>query len=238
MNTLEMDAQILKAPAKGGRILESSPVHEREEASEYDDMVQRHQRLLNRPFVHLISKAMRGRKNITVLDVGTGPGWIPIELARQHPTWTIHALDASADMLERGRMHAERAGVAERIHFHKGDALDLPFEPGRFDLAVSHFMLHHLAEPEKLFNAMQRVCKPNGQVMIKDLRRQAAWKSALLMGFSKHVLRYSGEQLRMYRESLDAALTIDEVKVALRRSNLSEARVKGFRGLDFIIHSN
>ena len=45
-----------KAPGISPRVLESSPVHEGEEATAYDAMVRRHAWLLNRPFVAMLSR--------------------------------------------------------------------------------------------------------------------------------------------------------------------------------------
>jgi ubiquinone/menaquinone biosynthesis C-methylase UbiE len=216
-----------------GRVLESAPVHTDEDAGEYGKMIDSYAWLLNKPFVDMLSAL--GLVNGRVLDVGTGPGWIPIQLALRHPGWEIWALDASEDMLDLGRRHAVAAGVAERIHFMKGDAASLPFENGEFDLAVSHFMLHHMEHPETVFDEMARVVHGGGRIVIKDLVRQPRWKAKLLLAFSKLVLGYSREQLRMYSESLDSALTVKEVRSGLTRSRLSMASVRGFRGLDYVV---
>jgi SAM-dependent methyltransferase len=216
-----------------GRILESSPIHAGEEATEYDAMIRRHGWLLNRPFVDMVSAIELERAR--VLDIGTGPGWVPIALARRRPDWHVWGLDASCDMLACARRHAQEAGLANRLHFVPGSASRLPFADGAFDVVISHFTLHHLERPEELFNEAARVCRPGGRIILKDLRRQPRWKAALLLAFSRWVLRYTAEQLRMYRESLDAALTVAEVRAALGRSRLASARLCGFRGLDFVI---
>ncbi len=131
----------------GSRVLESSPVHEAEEADEYGAMIRRHAWLLNQPMVTMLSKTglTRGR----VLDIGTGPGWIPVELALRHPQWEIWAVDPSEDMLTHAEEAARRAGVSSRMHFIKGEAGALPFERGMFDLVYSHFVLHHLPRPKR-----------------------------------------------------------------------------------------
>src|SRR5262249_45341063 len=108
---------------------------------------------------------------------------------------------------------------------------------GEFDLVISHFTLHHLDCPEEMFNEAARVARPGGRVVIKDLRRQPGWKAALLLGFSRYVLGYNALQLQMYRESMAAGLTLAEVRTALARSRLANARVRGFRGLDFVIEA-
>ncbi len=223
----------LENPAASGRMLESSPIHFQEEATAYDAMVRRHAWLLNRPFVKMLSAS--GLKRGRALDIGTGPGWIPIELALRHPGLEIWAIDASPDMLDAARAHAASAGVAGRIRFIHADALSLPFEARGFDLTFSHFMLHHLPHPHRFFDEVDRVTSERGRVLIKDLLRQPAWKMALLLGFSRRILRYNELQLRMYRESMHAALTYGELQAQLRRSRLADARIQGFRGLDYVI---
>ena len=132
------------------RVLESSPVHEAGEAHAYDAMVRRHGWLLNAPFVELVARAARGLARGRVLDIGSGPGRIPIALALRHPGWQIVGTDPAADMRAAAAAHAEAAGVASRVRFVDGTAERLPFESGSFDLVISHFALHHVARPERI----------------------------------------------------------------------------------------
>lgn len=215
------------------RVLESSPVHEQEEAAEYEAMIRCHGWLLNRPFINLVSRI--GLPAAKVLDLGTGVGRIPTELALRHPDWEFWAVDLSEDMLARAHANARQAGVADRIHFVSGSAANVPFASGTFDLVISHFTLHHLDRPEEMLNEAARVARRGGQVIIKDLRRVSRLKAAGLLVFSKHVLRYSPVQLAMYRASLAAALTMAETRELVARSRLATARVRGFRGVDLVI---
>lgn len=219
------------------RVLESSPVHEAGEARAYDAMVRRHGWLLNAPFVEMVSRAAKGLARGRVLDIGSGPGHIPVALALRHPGWKIVGTDPAADMRAAAAAHAADAGVADRVKFLNGTAEHIPFASGSFDLVISHFALHHVARPERMFDECARVLRGGGKVVIKDLCRQPSWKAALLLAFSRHVLRYDAEQMRMYRESIDAALTFDEARAALNRSKLSMATIRGFRGVDFVIAS-
>lgn len=235
--TKRAEGAVAPAPPRlrGARTLESAPVHVDEDAVEYDAMVRRYAWLLNRPFVDMVAKL--GMKTGRVLDVGTGPGWVPIELALRKPGWEIWAVDASEDMLAQARRHASEAGVADRAHFVHGDATNLPFESGEFDVVLSHFMLHHIERPGALFDELARVARGGGRILVKDLVRQPRWKSWLLLAFSKLVLGYSGEQMKMYRESLGSALTVAELRRELDASRLCMADVRGFRGLDFVVEA-
>jgi hypothetical protein len=88
-----------------------------------------------------------------------------------------------------------------------------------------------------MFDEAARVVRGGGKVIIKDLARPARWKAALLLTFTRYLGGYSRMQQQMYRESLGAALTVTEVRRTLQHSGLAMARVRGCRGLDYIIVS-
>lgn len=219
-----------------GRVLEPEALMAGAEADGYDRLVRRHAWILNRPFVNLVAKQMPAR--VRVLDIGSGPGWIPIELAARRSGWELHGADASGDMVARAVRNAEAAGVADRVRFHRADGTALPFEPASFDLVISHYVLHHLETPEELFDEAARLVRPGGRVILKDLRRPPAWAVPALVAFARHVLRYDAAQARMYRESLGAALSLAELRAALGRSRLRHARVRGTFGLEFVVSAD
>lgn len=217
------------------RVLESSPIPRGEEATEYDRKVRRDGWLMHRRFAALVSQL--GLERGRVLDIGTGPGSIPIALALRNPNWEIWGLDASPDMLACARQYAAQAALADRVRFVAGDACALPFAAGYFDLVISHFTLHHIDRPEAMFNEAARVVRGGGKVIIQDLCRPPRWQAALFLAFSKYVLRDTEPQLNMYRESLAAALTMAELRAALRNSQLAMANVRRFRGREFVVSS-
>lgn len=216
------------------RQLESAPVHEDEEADSYDRMTTRHRGLLNTPFVDLVCAAGK-MPCARVLDIGCGPGWIAVELARRNPGWEIVAVDPSASMRARGMALANRVGVSNRVNFETGEAGSLPGASSSFDIVISNFVLHHLPNPVEMLNAAARMRRPGGRVLIKDLLRPPAWQFPLLLNFSRYVLRYDALQLQLYRESLHAALTFPEIRMALAKSHLHAARLTRFRVLDYLV---
>jgi SAM-dependent methyltransferase len=96
-----------------------------------------------------------------VLDVACGSGNGAIAAARRAWGNTTGA-DFVPALLERGRERAE----AERleIEFVEGDAEDLPFEDGSFDVVMSIFGAMFAPDQPKAASELLRVCKPGGRI--------------------------------------------------------------------------
>lgn len=90
--------------------------------------------------VELIIKDQQKRKNLTLLDIGTGSGAIAISLKHKLSDVTVHAWDISEKALEVARVNAELNKV--KINFAKRDILkDIPDDvdlDGSFDVIVSN----------------------------------------------------------------------------------------------------
>ena len=96
-----------------------------------------------------------------VLDVACGSGNGALAAARRAWGNTV-GVDFVPALLERGR---ERA-AAERldIDFVEGDAADLPFGDGEFDVVMSIFGAMFAPEQEKTASELLRVCRPGGRI--------------------------------------------------------------------------
>ncbi len=157
------------------------------------------------------------------LDIGTGPGVIPIMLAARVPGLRLTGVDLSEPMLQMAREAAQEAGVADRLDFRVGDGKSLPLSERSFDLVLCNSLLHHLPDPLALLNEISRLVRPGGAILLRDLRRPSRLEFPLhALWFGRH---YSGVMSQLYRDSLQAAYTRAELESLLRRSQLAGARV-------------
>jgi len=101
-----------------------------------------------------------------VLDVGTGPGVLLVELAARRPDLRLTGVDLSADMIAAATRNLARFG--ERAGARVGDVTSLPFPDRSFDLIVSSLSLHHWDHPEAAAPELARILRPAGQVYIYD----------------------------------------------------------------------
>lgn len=69
--------------------------------------------------------------------------------------------------------------VADRCTFQNGNALDLPFKEGEFQLVVSAFTFHEIHVPDRtaLLKEVIRVLAPGGSFLICDLFRGSFLKA-------------------------------------------------------------
>ena len=204
------------------RIPEPEVMDDREGAEAYGAAAsQAHLERVDRTFVDqaLGLGVAEGR----ALDIGTGPGLIPIMLAAGVPRLRLTGVDLSEPMLQQARKNAEEAGVADRLDFRAGDAKSLPFSGRSFDLVLCNSLLHHLPDPLALLDEIARVSQPGGAILLRDLRRPSRLEFPLhALWFGRH---YSGLMRQLYRDSLRAAYTRAEIEALLRRSKLTGARV-------------
>ena len=104
-----------------------------------------------------------------VLEVGSGPGRLAVQLAREAPGITLTGVDISEAMVERASRRATGVGLSERVRFEAGDVGTLPFSDGEFDGVVSTLSLHHWSDPASGLAEIHRVLKPGGEARIYDL---------------------------------------------------------------------
>jgi len=109
-----------------------------------------------------------------ILDVGTGLGYLLIEIARLIPDVEIVGIDISSGMVKIARRNTEKAGLSRRVKFMVKDANKMSFEDSSFDLIVSTGSLHHWKKPLHVINEVHRVLKDGGKAWIYDLRRDVS----------------------------------------------------------------
>ena len=112
-----------------------------------------------------------------VSEIGSGPGQLAVQLARQATGITLTGVDISDAMIERAARRAASAGLSERVQFEVGDVAALPLSDEEFDGVVSTLSLHHWPNPVKGLAEICRVLKPGGEARIYDLAHWV-WRPA------------------------------------------------------------
>ena len=95
------------------------------------------------------------------LDSGTGAGTLALALAPL--VREVVGVDVVPELLDRARN-----GAPANVTFVEGDATNLTFETGSFDLSCTRRTLHHIAHPEPAIAELARVTAPGGHVFVDD----------------------------------------------------------------------
>ncbi len=139
--------------------------------------------VMRRPYRRIAADVVAAlRPEASVLDVGTGPGQLLVEIARMRPDLHLTGIDLAPDMVDTAQRNL--ADVAGRATAVVGDVRDLPFEDGTFDLIVSTLSLHHWADPAAGGAELARVLRTGGQIRIYDIR--SAPFAAMCTGATDH----------------------------------------------------
>jgi demethylmenaquinone methyltransferase/2-methoxy-6-polyprenyl-1,4-benzoquinol methylase len=108
----------------------------------------------------------------SVLDVCCGTGDLSFELAKRvSPGGHVVGCDFSEPMLDLAREKAADRGVP--VRFEWADALELPYDEGRFDAVTVGFGVRNFADHERGLSEMARVLKPGGRLVILEFTEPA-----------------------------------------------------------------
>ena len=191
-----------------------------DEASQYDLMDHSE---VNRQFVDDLLSACPDFHD--VLDVGAGTAQIPIELCRRVEMCRVMAADLSCEMLDLARYNIEVQGLIDRIQLDQADVKQMPYRDGMFDLVMSNGSIHHIAEPLCVFREALRVTADGGYLFFRDLLRPAD-----LATLERLVETYAGSanetQQQLFRQSLRASLSLDELRRAVKQLGLDARSVQ------------
>lgn len=190
---------------------------------EADAYAQADFRAVNQAFVDRLLELAGDTVELRAIDLGTGPGDIPILLAQARPGWKIVAADASPAMLALARKNVAAAGLAS-IELVELDAKSSGLADNSFDVIFSNSLLHHLPEPDAFWSEIRRIGKPGALVFIRDLMRPASEAAAREL-----VDQHAGSESKLLQEefyrSLLAAFTPAEVRDQLAGKGLTELEV-------------
>ncbi len=107
------------------------------------------------------------RRDFRVLELGPGPGYFSVEVARAIPEGALVLYDLQREMLGKARSRLARAGTAN-ASFVQGDGSRLPFRSGVFDVAFLVAVLGEVPEPASCVASLHRVLRPGGLLSITE----------------------------------------------------------------------
>lgn len=130
---------------------------------------------------HLEALASLLPRQWTVLDIGTGTGYMLPFLSRQFEE--VIAVDPSPAMLDLARERAHREGL-ENVRFHPGRLEELPAEEDGVDAVLAILVMRHSVDRGQALQELARVLKAGGRLLIVDIHPHQLNEFRLAMGDS------------------------------------------------------
>ncbi len=105
-------------------------------------------------------------KGMTILDLGCGPGFFSIEIARLlNDTGKVIAADLQEGMLEKVNNKIKGTKLEQRIELHKCNGNETGISEN-VDFILCFYMIHEVPNQENLFSELKSILKPDGKVLI------------------------------------------------------------------------
>lgn len=194
------------------------------ECSTYRDFVDKYQLYLYKMLGGRVCRALPEDVE-TIVDLGTGPGYLTSELALRTKA-TVDAVDINPAMHDLAAEHFVEAGVTDRIRIVEADVHRLPHVDEYADLVVSYSCFHHWADPVVALNECHRILRPGGLLYVVDTIRpdrlavtEAALREAIV----------EPEYFRFVDEALRESYTLSDVDRVVAASDVGEYELAGLR---------
>ena len=173
-----------------------------------------------------------------ILDIGCGPGNMTFKFANRFPNANIIGIDGSAEMIRLANTKKQHnISLYNRITFTTGVIPNTLLPTINYDAIVSNSLLHHLHQPDVLWNTIKQYASPETKVFIVDLFRPASKEKALDI-----VNNYAIDEPKILRQdfynSLLAAFTPIEIKQQLTDAGLINLQIDIISDRHLVIFGN
>lgn len=112
--------------------------------------------------------ALELRPGERVLDIGSGPGLLAVEMAAAvGPGGHVLGIDVSDDMLALAAARDIPPGSAP-VRFHRGGAERLPVLDASLDVVVTTQVLEYVTDVRQALRETHRVLRPGGRALVLD----------------------------------------------------------------------
>jgi len=119
-------------------------------------------------FIHEINLPEKAK----ILDVGSGPGFLTLLLAKEKPTVSVVGIDYSPTQV-RAANHLRIRSQIYNCSFQQADAINLPFPDGSFDIVISVASIKHWPDGKRGLQEIRRVLTLNGSAFVAEADRNA-----------------------------------------------------------------
>lgn len=159
-------------------------------------------------------------ENISLLDVGSGGGFLAEAFARMG--CRVTGIDLSEESAQTADAHARSSSL--KIHCQAGAGTALPYADDSFDVVACCDVLEHISDWEGAITEIARVLKPGGLFLFDTINRTLLSYAVIIIGTQQFPLtRFLPPDTHVWR----MFITPTELKKSLRANSLTLGAIRG-----------
>jgi uncharacterized protein len=116
-----------------------------------------------------LTRRMDLKPDSHVLELGPGPGYFSVEVARSIPKGKLVLVDVQQEMLDMARERLSAKGIVN-VEYYRGDATSLPVDSKSFDVVFLVAVLGEVPDRNGALREINRVLRPDGLLSLTELK--------------------------------------------------------------------
>jgi SAM-dependent methyltransferase len=199
-----------------------------------------------RPATLELAGALGLAPGMRVLDVGSGIGGPSRYVAATYDCHVV-GIDLTEEYCGTAALLSDRVGLGDRVEYHPGNALAMPFADAEFEVAYTQHVAMNIADKARLYGEVWRVLQPGGRFGIFDLLQGAGgevvypvpWARDASTSFVvpppelRRLLEAAGFEVVSWRETVAGAHQwIDQMKARMAEPNPPPSALRLLLGED------
>jgi ubiquinone/menaquinone biosynthesis C-methylase UbiE len=112
-------------------------------------------------------RQIKPERHSRILEVGPGPGYFSVDVARAIPDGKLILFDIQQKMLDKAGRRLKKKGI-KNVELVKSDGHTFPFPDEHFDIIFMVTVLGEVDEKETYLREFERVLKKGGRIVISE----------------------------------------------------------------------
>lgn len=134
------------------------------------------------------------KRDSMILEVGPGPGFFSVDVARSVPDGSLTLFDIQQEMLDKAKKRLEKRNISN-VEYVKSDGVTFPFPDDHFDVIFMVTVMGEVEEKSTYLKEFGRILKKGGIISISEQKGDPDLmsKEELKDLFSRHGFKPNGE---------------------------------------------